>query len=597
MRVERVLSVLVCAAVGLPIFAVVWGGVDQADPFVLYSEPKLAAELILGWTFLAIAAWCRGRPWIAAFKPAGSEERLFWLVFCVWGLILCVSAARARVPQNAGYELLQYIYLFPLLGAVVAWAKVQADVRVRICLALCASLVPVVAFGLAQLWVPTFPLLPIDPELGAINPSFLGYKNPMALALVGQIFFVAWLAFRDLGERRRFALGLRVFWAVVLFTEVAYLMTLRSRTALGALAGGGLIFGALLVRNQKLFVPGAARCLALVGLGLCLGAATVVVAYPPAQARLASMSEFLANPPLYLESDRGVYARNTMNMVEHNPYGVGLGGWQAEYPVYRKIDRYRAFTDQHQARRPHSDHLQMLGETGWLGGLLWLAVFGSAFWVCVRRVSSQDSMFSLFAAAQLATLVFAMCLDYLVDVPYLKLQIFVVLALAVSSSSPVGWAKLRNPPWWTSRALLCIALVLGLGSSLLAVSQLRQQIEFASVRQLLLRGAGDFDSNQRLEEAKRISAVAAGRLSLHKTQYRDLTLAAFSSARLGDLENARAYLRRSLKLHPFSTASFRLGAGIMSSHDPELAGDYSEAYKYVMHDAIDGYHRRYPDLP
>ena len=91
---------------------------------------------------------------------------------------------------------------------------------------------------------------------------------------------------------------------------------------------------------------------------------------------MLSAAAYAASPRTYLESDRGVYLRNTLNMARYRPFGVGLGDWQSQYPVFRSVRRSADFTDQGlevQVRRAHSDHVQFLGEAGWPGFVLWLA--------------------------------------------------------------------------------------------------------------------------------------------------------------------------------------------------------------------------------
>lgn len=99
--------------------------------------------------------------------------------------------------------------------------------------------------GWVQSAVPLPFLSPIDPGSGVANPSFLGYKNPMALELTGQMFLLAGRVFRQESSRR----GGRLL-ALLLLAEVVYLATLKSRTSYFALVGTTIFLGVLwLVRE------------------------------------------------------------------------------------------------------------------------------------------------------------------------------------------------------------------------------------------------------------------------------------------------------------------------------------------------------------
>ena len=168
--------------------------------------------------------------------------------------------------------------------------------------------------------------------------------------------------------------------------------------------------------------------------------ATVTVLDDRVGRKVRSALGFVRNPGTYLESDRGTYLVNTVHMARFHPLGVGVGDWQTHYPVYRKYKREMWFGEQFQVRRAHSDHVQMLGEGGWPGLFLWAAFLCSTMLITARRWILERDVRSLFLAAQLVAISAAMCVDYVIEHPYLKLQFFLVVFLCLSKEREGGAA-------------------------------------------------------------------------------------------------------------------------------------------------------------
>ena len=600
---DRWLRALLWAVVVLPPL-VVFGGTEGGVAFTMYREPKLAALGLLGWAF-ALAFLVARAP---RLRPGALRRTLgkpYFALFFAFLVYAGASLAWVRVPENHLYEWRQYLLLFVVSVGLDAWARESEGIQRIVRLGLVLSLVPVVVVGYLQL-AGLFPFLdPIDPGYGVRHASLMGYKNPMALAVAGQLFLLAGAAAEMLGSRRRFVVRLMV--ATYMGAVLLYLVTLQSRTAVVATAGAtGLVIALHAARNRR--APGGAKALALlIAAGVTLGA--VVVANPTLRARFATVGAYLARPASLLDSDRGVYLRNTLVMVADRPFGVGLGDWQTWYPVYRRYDRYRAYDETFQVRRAHGDHVQLLGELGWPGLALWWALLAAALVPPLRRFWRRGETRDLFLVGQLAVFILAMAGDYVVELPYHKLQLFLVCFLAVSSGREAARREPRlelrrpNRVGRLGRGLGAVVLVfLGLfqmgwyaGLAWRSVAAARLEVSNRSKPGTASAAAEALDRRARL--GRRFTATVPGcpvPPGHAKTFFRAYLVLAHDAAVRGDLDGALDALRHALALNPFQPVAFRLCSEIFQHEAPEKARRCAEVHDYVLHEASNGFDRPYP---
>lgn len=599
------LRVLLAAVVGVPAL-VVFGGTEGGVAFTMYREPKLAALGFLGWGFVVAFLALRAR----RLRPAAVRRTLgkpFFALFLAFLAYAGASLAWVRVPENHLYEWRQYLLLFVLAACLDAWAAEAEGVRRVVRLGLVVSLVPVVLVGYLQL-AGLFPfLVPIDPGYGVRHASLMGYKNPMALALAGQLFLLAGVAVEVLRSGRRFAARLLV--AAYAAAVLLFLATLQSRTAIVATAGAAALTAVLHVaRHRRL--AGGAKALALL-LGGVVAVAAVVGASPVLRARFSSLGSYLARPAALLESDRGVYLRNTLVMVADRPFGVGLGDWQTWYPVYRRYDRYRAFDETFQVRRAHGDHVQVLGELGWPGLALWWALLAAAVVPPLRRFWRGGQSRDLLLVGQLAVFVLAMAGDYVVELPYLKLQLFLVCFLAVAPArgpAPAGERLEPSGPAARRRAVRLVAVpalvLVGLfqmawhaGLAWRSVAAARLEVSYRSKPASPAAAARDLARRARI--GRRFLATPPGfsePLGHAKTFFRAHLVLAHDAAVRGDLDGALEALRRALALHPFQPVAFRLCSQVFREAAPGWARRCAELHDYVLDQASEGFDRLYPEF-
>lgn len=643
---SRVAYLLLAATVVVPVGSFAWGSRNDALAFVLYREPKLVAIVALGaLLLLAIAGIDRGHVLThSSLKAAIDRPVMLLLAFTGWAAL---SATWATVPANAHYELRQLAILVPLLIALVAWSRHDSRVprRASWCLAV-ALAVATGAGGLQHLGALPF-LVPINPLDQVAHPSVMGYKNPMALALVGQVFILAGLA-----------RTVRTAWArgaisALVVAEIIYLLTLQSRTAYVALAAGMVVtVGAEIVvrrrprdRRPRAGAPTlaaappprrkpaarrAARGIFLIGAASIGAILTTTFVSPQAWERIGSAALFVGDPAAYLDSDRGIYLRNTLHMVRERPLGVGLGDWQTQYPVFRAVERHRWFDATVQVRRAHSDHVQILGETGWLGLGLWLALWIAVLGRCARAVWRRDP-WAAYVLAQGVALVVAMASDYLFELPYGKLNVFLVwfVALASSPKPSASEAPTREEPASKTPArgkeaagtarqrratfrVVAIVLTLHAITSCLYAWSLARSIHVSAAleeryaawhRTSFLSAAAGAD-RPRIDAA---GLAALATISAHgerllrapghtKTRFRNHQQAAQAALLLGRNDLALAHTRRALSLHPYHPGLLGLMAAVQERRGSGQAAAWREAARYVMDQAVSGFERPYPRL-
>lgn len=595
---DRAPLALLALLISVPAFAV-WPWSDEGGArFVLYRQPKEAAIGVLAWLFLVVFFW---RQQVAGASPlmvvANTLRRWEVRILAAFLGWMACTAFWARVPENSLVELRQYLPLFLLLLVLVGWQERNPEVSRWIRLSLVLSLAGLTGMGLLQLFWEIAWLAPINPEIGAPNPSFMGYKNPMALALLGQIFLLAEMASGRRSERRSSWPGGSWPWRLLLALELGYLATLGSRTSLFALGAGALLLFVLTVGARRNDPHKSEDGVSARGAGLAWALAVVGVfvvvlgSHPVGRAKAESVLEYLSQPAKYLESDRGIYLLNTLEMVRHHPFGVGLGDWQTHYPVYRAVGRDVAFNETHQVRRAHSDPVQILGEGGWLGFFLWVALLG---WPILRamREGWRGDRGSRFASAQLLALAAAMSTDYLLDLPYGKLQLFLVLALAFAregtSASGVQAQGIAADRWL--RAGWKVALVLSLLLSVaFHASLLRRTLAAAAMQQGYQRWVSQGAEalpflRQRIATYGPMFLASS---AVTKTSYRDFVVLAHSAALLGHRPEAITLARRSLDLHPYYPQTYDLMAYL--ADDPEVARAWREARLYILEEARHGF--------
>jgi len=411
----------------LPSLAIISAKYAGVWIFTCYHEPKRALVQIVAWFLIA---------WVLTLSLSEKSlyERLkihacglpaiFLGLFTLW----CgITLLWAPVLQAGLYEISQYATLaavFPVLTLLFSLDRFKLIYLWGIAI----SWLVVAGAGILQLKFSLGPLLGI----GGINGSFFGASNAAALGISSHIFLLFGLI-AVCFSRRKFIAAL--FLGAVAVLEIIYLTTLGSRTSYAA-TGVGLLaviifFAARNFRaghhGMRVIKPFAAI------LAVVLIMAAVFTMHPYANKRLQMAWKYIANPLAYLDSERWVFLRNSIYMVQKKPAGVGMGNWGVAYPLFRKTGPQVFFNEKVQVRRAHCDYAQILAETGYLGLILWLGIVIAAIkktWEA--KVSGDNQQLKFFVLIQLAVFLLLMFSDYPLQMPYHKFLFFSLLALGVS---------------------------------------------------------------------------------------------------------------------------------------------------------------------
>ncbi len=600
-RRERAFSTFLRGFLAFTVLASGWaflpGRIDGQVAFVLYREPKFAAALTLVWWFLALFLLLHRDRLDASALSASLRDRPIQLLALLL-LLFALATLWAEVPANGLFELSLYLPLFMLVIALIIWMRSDTRVRSVIELSLITSAAVATAIGgLQWLFEPEW-LTAINPLAEVGYPSVMGYKNPMALAIGGQIFLLfGWITPK---RSSRGISGWRLLLILCALAELGYLAWLESRTSLGAFAVaiGVLLLVAVVWPPRRLPWRRLATIVTLAALLLGLGVAAV----PAAREKGLSLLTYVIHPVAYLESDRGVYLRNTLNMVRHRPWGVGTGDWQTQYPVYRLHDRYRSFDETYEVRRAHSDHVQILGENGWLGFAVWIAFLGAVLWKLASVYRGSREPADLFLLGQIVFWVTAMTTDYVLDLPFHRLAFFLLIACAVAGKVHLsdveasdGGRETIGFPLWARNVSVAMTLGAALLTTVMATRALRLAHDSAVMtRHYLLALDRRGTERSKLHHRAAFHGETLLATAVHsKTRFKDWQVLADVFRRLGNKDAARRCAMRALELHPYSPKTFRLLARLTSGDEQRR---WQEGYEHIVDQATAGYRLPHPGL-
>jgi hypothetical protein len=254
-----------------------------------------------------------------------------------------------------------------------------------------------------------------------------------------------------------------------------------------------------------------------------------------------------------------------------------------------------------QVRRAHSDPVQFLGETGWQGLGLWVALLLAGVFLSWARARDDGDELSLFLGFQIAAVAVAGTFDYIMDLPYGKLQVVLLLALA-AAAQPARTLTRLDRRWKTVAVLLTVLAVLAVFYSAALTQRVRTA---AAVREsydrhgLATAAPGELGSEHRhgLVEIDVLGRRFEGQIGQDKTFHKDFLILAHAAWLSGDPHRAAHLAGRSLALQPYYPNALRFLAMIYEDGDPELAARYAATYDYVLNRATEGFRIEYPPLP
>lgn len=138
--------------------------------------------------------------------------------------------------------------------------------------------------------------------------------------------------------------------------------------------------------------------------------------------------------------DRILFWDNSMLMWHDNiVFGVGLGNWQIQFPKYglNNFTTPEIVNGETTLQRPHNDFIWILCETGTLGLITYLAIFGLIFYqlyLLIRKATNPNDKWKFYYI--LAALIGYLIISFF-DFPYERIehQVIIMLAFAIVAAA------------------------------------------------------------------------------------------------------------------------------------------------------------------
>lgn len=394
---------VIAATIGIPLVVSPHG----TDVFRLPKALLLEAEAIVLTGLLSAVAILRP----SVLRERFHVERATILAFLV--LIWCAVSAVAATNRSLSSRSLLWVF-----SAVVIYLVTNSLMRTYsvhiIAIVLAPALINSVLALLQEshVWNPFFTKDAATMYGHFVVTAFVGNPNYTGTYLVAP----ALTAIAAMCAVRRY----RTFYGASALIIVVALVLTQTVTAIAALAVGAVSLLLIVLRPKPPYLIGAM----LIGGALAVG---IVTAVPSLHARVQLMHDaFHSRQYEQFSSNRLMPVLSAYRMFRDHPIvGVGPGcfAWnylpyrlrvQQQYPrlirpyeeSFRDIERLRNFGE------AHSDHLQVLAETGLPGYLLFLAA-GAALalnsFQSRLRSADERSRFSKFLSAPLAASLLLLC--------------------------------------------------------------------------------------------------------------------------------------------------------------------------------------------
>jgi O-antigen ligase len=298
----------------------------------------------------------------------------------------------------------------------------------------------VIFFGLITLSFPVFEIVKktLEGEHILRRIEFIkGYsanKN-----LLSSILFLC-LPFYFIGLQRK---NVKLLSAIAILSTISVLVIIRTRAVLIAC----LIFFLLLI-CYKIKRRFSIRKRYFLGFGIAFLLLTLSSYFFYFKSKAANLQASPSNTIRYIGrlldnetiQSRILFWKNSMLMWhDHLVFGVGLGSWQVQFPKYglSEFKNFAIINGESTLQRPHNDFLWILCETGLLGLLAYIAIFGVIFYqlylLITKAATSQEKWKFLYILSALA--------GYLVisffDFPYERIehQVLLMLLFAFTASA------------------------------------------------------------------------------------------------------------------------------------------------------------------
>ncbi len=299
-----------------------------------------------------------------------------------------------------------------------------------------------IALGVITLVVVFFETSKIPKQGLDVNRSTLylvtalsGHKNLVSGLMLLLLPFCLMGYFRDTGSMKNVSLAV----GITLFFGIAFLQTRAAWLAIVASAAFGGAVWMLAKGKQNLSWVQSASVIGLIFLGSSYFA---FVHNPAPQVRDNAAQQAAGQSGRSVE-ERLLIWQKTGQMIQEKPLqGVGSGDWRIEFPNIGVGGINRLEIMVYAVNRPHNDFLWVWAETGLIGLLLYLSIFGLAIWQALQGMRAQENVkekaANLFVAAGLVAYMSFAFLDFPLERIEHQVLLGLLLALAVHLGKPLS---------------------------------------------------------------------------------------------------------------------------------------------------------------
>ncbi len=400
------------------------------------SAVLIAAPLAFGATSLAAAlglvaaSWCLFLCWLGQRLAAGRLPVIGHPMFLPAALLLAFTAVHwttglSPAPFSSELEWLRWLGYIAL--AIAAAGAVDSPQSLRVfCAVLAVAGFAIAVMGIAQYLTAEGRLYWVWP-LESGGRMFGPYVNRNHFAGLMELWCPLALGMALLPQHR---LAQRWFWAVLALAMGGAVMLSGSRGgALSLMLTVGVF--TLLIAAQR---AGKRAVLWLLAAMLFTGATVLALE----RGELLQRYEAVLRPHQYQQEDAAAYRfaawRDTAVLIRQTPFvGSGLDTFATRFPAVRSFSTDLVWT------QAHNDFLQFVAETGMIGALLALWMFGAGAREAARNLArtSGTATGALLAAMAAGSIGFMAhgWLDFNFHIPA-NAASFAVLASIVSTR---GW--------------------------------------------------------------------------------------------------------------------------------------------------------------
>jgi len=244
---------------------------------------------------------------------------------------------------------------------------------------------------------------------------------------------------------------------------------------------------------------------------------------------------------------RTIFWKNSLAMARDHPVtGVGLGNFKLVYPRYHRAAQIDwTFGEEHQLRRVHNDHLQILAELGLVGLVAWIAIFACAFllaWRCLRRATGWIPLQMFFVSLGISAFLTVACFSFPMERAMPPVYVFALLGMTgfLHASATGTTDRHYRFPAWTRWAWVLILVGFLSGSVVIARKAVLTDIHYTmAVRST---NAGD--------HARAVTLLEKAR-GLSPANVDVLLVLARNHAAMGRCDLALEHLQDVLRVDPF----------------------------------------------